>query len=104
MFCCLHNRNNDNEDDDEEGNSNDKAHFHVFPPHILPDPIGIASEALSGYSKIVSLILQRVKSLLTLYNLGNVVSHDGDSVINLCLDGSSLGIWPRASAGSRGIG
>ena len=50
------------------------------------------------------LVLKGIKSLLTFYNFGDIVSHDGDCVIDLCLNGSSLGIWPRASTGSRGIG
>ena len=50
------------------------------------------------------LVLQRIKSLLTFYNLGDIVSHDADGVIYLCLNGSGFGIRPSASTRSRGIG
>jgi hypothetical protein len=48
--------------------------------------------------------LQRIKSLLTIYNLGDIVSHDVDSVIYLCLNMGGFGIRPSTSARSRGIG
>jgi len=102
--CCLHNGNDNNYNDDEDGNPDDETHLHVFPPHVLPDPIGIAPEALSGNGKVVCFVLQRVQSLLTLYNFGDIVSHDVDGVVDLCLNGCCLGIRPRASSGSRGIG
>jgi len=104
VLRCLHDGNDDNYDDDEDGNANDETHLHVFPPHVLPNPICIAPEALRGNCKVVCLVLQRVKSLLTLYNLSDIVSHDVDGVVNLCLNSRGLGIRPSASAGSGGIG
>lgn len=62
-----------------------------------------------GEGKIVSekiptcLVLQRIKSLLTFYNLGDIVSHDVDGVIYLCLNCSGFGI-PSTCTRSRGIG
>jgi hypothetical protein len=49
-------------------------------------------------------ILQRVKSFLTLDNLGNIVPHDVDGVIDLRLNVSGLGVRTRASFGGRGVG
>jgi len=104
MVCCLHDGDNDDNDNDDDGKSNDKTHLHIFPPHVLPDPIRIASEALSGNGKIVCFVLKGIKSFLAFYNFGDIVSHDVDCVINLCLNGSGLGIRPSVSNGSRGIG
>jgi len=104
VVCYPHNGNNNNNEDDEDGSSDDETHFHVFPPHVLPDPIRVAPETLSGNGKVVCLVLQGVQSLLALYNLGDIVSHDVDGVINLCLNVSGLGVRPSASARSRGIG
>ncbi len=50
------------------------------------------------------LVLEGIKSLLTFYNPGDIISRDADCVINLCLNGSGLGIRPGVSTGSRGIG
>jgi hypothetical protein len=49
-------------------------------------------------------VLKGIKSFLAFYNFGDIVSHDVDCVIDLCLNGSGLGIWPSISSGSRGIG
>lgn len=49
-------------------------------------------------------VLQRVKSFLTLDNLGNIVPHNVDGVIDLRLNVSGLGVRSRASFGSRGVG
>jgi hypothetical protein len=56
--------------------------------------------------KPTCLVLKGIESFLAFYNFGDIVSHDVDCVINLCLNGSGLGIGilPRASTGSRGIG
>jgi len=72
-------------------------------PHVLPHPIRVTPEALRRNGEIVCLVLQRVKSLMALNNLGDVVSHDVDGIIDLCLNGSSLGVLPPAGiSGIRG--
>jgi hypothetical protein len=50
------------------------------------------------------LVLQGVKSLLAFYNLGDIVSHDVNSVVNLSLNGGGFWVRPSATARARRIG
>jgi hypothetical protein len=54
--------------------------------------------------KRTCLVLQRVKSLLALYDLCDIVSHNVNSVVDLSLNGSGLWVPSSASAWGRGIG
>lgn len=60
--------------------------------------------AKKSQKKPTCFILQRVKSLLTLDNLGDIIPHDVDGVIDLGLNASGLGVPSRASVGSSGVG
>jgi hypothetical protein len=79
----------------------------ITPPQEEPNRGGKTRVSKIVLKTPTCLVLQRIKSFLTFYNFGNVVPHDVDSVIYLCLNVSSLGIRPRASTGStwsRGVG
>lgn len=47
MYTGWHN-DHDEKDDDTDDDPN--AHLHVFPPHLLPDPVGAPVESLRSAS------------------------------------------------------
>ena len=71
-----------NNQKDDHANGQAYAHLHILPPHLLADSVGTATEALSGDSQVVGLILQGIQALATLGNLVDVVSHDADGAVD----------------------
>jgi hypothetical protein len=83
----------------------------IYVPHSMVSPSRREGPNRGGNARVgkivrktpTCLVLKGIKSFLAFYNFGNIVSHDVDCVIDLCLNGSSLGIRPSAFTGSRGI-
>jgi len=57
VMCRLDNRDDDDYDDDRNDSTDNKAHLHVFPPHVFSDTISPATETLGRYGQVVSLVL-----------------------------------------------
>lgn len=58
--------NDDNKQQDDDSNDETDSHFHVLVPHGLPDAVCSPSEALSGCSEVIGLVLERVQAFSTL--------------------------------------
>ena len=82
-FYSLTRGNNDDQSEDNNADNQAHAHLHILPPHLLADSVGTATEALSGDSQVVGLILQGIQALATLGNLVDVVSHHTNGVVDL---------------------
>lgn len=93
-------RYDDNHQQDYDANDYAHAHFHVLPPHLLPDSIGATAEALSRDSEVVSLVLESVESCTAIGNLVDVLTHYANSIIDLLLDSRSPLIAGRALSAS----
>lgn len=100
---------NDNEDDD--ANTDAHSHLHILPPHLLPDTVRAAPEALRRDGKVVGLILESIETFTSLRDLVDVLAHHIDGVVDLSLKSlrprvSSALLLPLASllaAGDVGI-
>jgi hypothetical protein len=72
---------NDNEDDD--ANTDAHSHLHILPPHLLPDTVRAAPEALRRDGKVVGLILESIETFTSLRDLVDVLAHHIDGVVDL---------------------
>jgi len=84
----------DDDDDEQDGNpdTDEDAHLHILPPHVLANSVCAPSESLGGHCEVIGLIPQHVDSLAALSDLGDVLPHNADGVIDLLLDGGSFGV------------
>jgi hypothetical protein len=76
--------NNDNDHNNNTANQT-HAHFHILPPHLLAHSVGPTTESLGTHSKVICFVLERIKSLSSLRDLVDVLSHNSDGIINLLL-------------------
>jgi len=53
MASRLYDRNNDNNNDDGDGYANNDTHLHVFPPHVLANPVCTTTEALGRDCEVI---------------------------------------------------
>ena len=83
LFYSLTRGNNNDQNENDNADDQAHAHLHILPPHLLADSVGTATEALSGDSQVVGLILQGIQALATLGNLVDVVSHHTNGVVDL---------------------
>lgn len=88
---------NDHHQQNDDANDNAHPHLHVFPPHLLPHPVGAATEAVGLRRKVVGLVLQVIKPLATLGDLVNVVLHRLDSAIDFLCPVSAAATFQAAS-------
>lgn len=77
--------------DDDEQQQRDYAHddpdphLHVFPPHLLADSVGAATETLGGLVEVLGFVLELVDVLAALGDGFEVLFHDIDGVVDLLL-------------------
>lgn len=76
-------RNNNNYQQNNDTDSEAYPHLHVFPPHLLSNPIGSTAEPLGGVGEVVCLVLEGVEALSTLGDLVDVLAHHTDGIIDL---------------------
>lgn len=57
FVCRLDDRHDDDHDDDGNCYTYDDAHLHIFPPHVLANPVGSTAETLCGHSKVICFVL-----------------------------------------------
>ena len=84
----LTTRDNDDEQQHDYAHYDPDPHLHVFPPHLLADSVGAATEALGGLVKIFGFVLELVDVLAALGDGFEILFHDVDSVVDLLLMGS----------------
>lgn len=75
--------NDNDEDKDDDAGNQAHAHLDVLPPHLLADAVGAPTEALGRDSQVVGLILQSIKTLASLGDLVDVLTHHADGVVDL---------------------
>lgn len=102
MFGCNDSRNNNDNNQDYNNDDQADAHLHVLPPHLFSHSVGSAAEPLSGYSKVVCLILKGIETFTTLRHFVDILTHHTNGVVDLSLQSCSPLVSIRRSAAPGG--
>lgn len=86
----LTTRDDDDQQKHDYAHDDPDPHLHVFPPHLLADSVGAATEALGGLIEVLGFVLELVDVLAALGYGFEVLFHYIDGVIDLLLMGSSV--------------
>ena len=79
----LTTRDDDDEQKHDYAHDDPDPHLHVFPPHLLADSVGAATEALGGLVEILGFVLELIDVLAALGYGFEVFFHDVDGIVDL---------------------